>query len=546
MRFNGQASAEIEGRRPTSSTRAMTTRHFLRWALPAAPAFAAALAWALPARAQLLPGSEGFSLNPISPAPAGDRFFLVPDGATDPQTPDKPPLRAQILSHISLNPSLSQTVGGATSDVVATQLYGHLGLTVLAARWLHLSADLPLALWQDGAGFLGSGTALGDLRLGARLGLMGDRTKPWGLALGADVWLPTGEPALGSGDTEVRVEPLLSLGGQAGIFVYAAKGGFRFRRDLAPAATEVGHSMTVGAAAGLSLFDDVLQIGPEVDASILVVSESTPSRAFSEQTSLVSSVLGVRVQLGDFNLGAGAGLGLSSAPGVASRAFLALAYSPRAARPKYPRRGEKSPEQRESEVSQEFLPEPEEAPAAPAAAPAAPADQDGDGILDPSDACPEVPGVVSSDDPLLHGCPRPPAARGPSAEPKVAPLGPAATMVGFRETGQNSAQVYVQLTETAVVRAEGKGKRLSYRLVGITVPRQNNRNPLVTTHFGSVVETVRLVPDRKDTLLVIELRREVKASAKVVGSATGAVLEVDVVAEPAAPTGENGATSGGP
>jgi hypothetical protein len=131
-------------------------------------------------------------------------------------------------------------------------------------------------------------------------------------------------------------------------------------------------------------------------------------------------------------------------------------------------------------------------------------------------------------------------ARPVHASGTVAPLaaptddGPAATLVGFRKTGENSALVYVQLTGSTSVVSHEDGNTLTFTLKGIGVPKANNRNPLVATHFHSIVDSARLVPVKNDTNLVIVLRREARASAQVVKVGDGAVLEVHLTAEPKA------------
>lgn len=109
--------------------------------------------------------------------------------------------------------------------------------------------------------------------------------------------------------------------------------------------------------------------------------------------------------------------------------------------------------------------------------------------------------------------------------------GPEATMVGFRKTGEGSALVYVQLTESVQVRSKEEGKTLVFTMKGTSVPKKNNRNPLVTNHFGSVVDRIRLVPSGKDTDLVIELRLKARSSVQVVRLGDGAVLEVHLTAD---------------
>ena len=98
----------------------------------AAGVSAAGLVFSLsvPAGAQSLEREfeEGFELNPIEPAPAGDRFFLVPDGFSDPDAPEGAgPVRGMLFLHYSLAPSLTRTDNetGETADIVQRQLYAH-------------------------------------------------------------------------------------------------------------------------------------------------------------------------------------------------------------------------------------------------------------------------------------------------------------------------------------------------------------------------------------------------------------------------------------
>jgi len=127
------------------------------------------------------------------------------------------------------------------------------------------------------------------------------------------------------------------------------------------------------------------------------------------------------------------------------------------------------------------------------------------------------------------------------AAPLAAPLaagtgGPEATMVGFRKTGEGTALVYVQLSAPVQVRSKDEGKTLTFTMKGVSVPKKNNRNPLVTSHFASFVDRIRLVPSGKDTDLVIELKMQARASVQVVRLGEGAVLEVHLTAEPQAKT----------
>jgi hypothetical protein len=501
------------------------------------------------------PFSEGFALNPVEPAPAGDRFFLVWDGWTDPAAPDGTlPLRAMLFGHLTLNSPLRRTdnMTGEERDIVERQLYAHANVTVYPLERLLLNADLPIAAVQQGEGPAAPGAAVGDLRLGARVGLLGDRNSAFSLAPGVDVWVPTGSPDNLTGDGTVRVRPQVSASGKAGVFVYAANAGFLFRKRYDPGSLEIGPSLTYGAAVGLSLFDDILQVGPELAGASLVSSDR--GRSFSSETTPLTALIGARVQVGDINLGVGYGPGLSDAPGTASRLFASVTFLPR------------------GEVAADGKLSLNASAQAKASAQAdmwdpADVDSDGDEISDAEDACPELLGKPS-DDPAQHGCPAKPAAApasapapappptpapAPAALPAVAPPppepqrrqvapapraangAPVATYVGFRQLGGSRVLVYVELTDAPGVELTARGRTLEYTLRRTRVTLKNNRNPLLARHFDSVVESAQLVPAGKDVKLVIQLRSAAEPVSRVVRQGSRATLEVELTPTQAAP-----------
>lgn len=500
------------------------------------------------------PFSEGFALSPIEPAPAGDHFFLVDDGWSHPAAGDDSlPLRAMAFGHMTLSPPLRRTdnVTGERRALVERQLYVHANVTVYPLEQVLLNVDLPVAAMQEGQGPNAPSAALGDLRLGARVGLLGDRKSAFTLGPALDVWAPTGDPDQLTGDGRVRVNPKIAVSGQVGPFVYAGNVGYLIRKHFNPGSLEIGSSLTYGAAAGLLLFDDVLQVGLEIAGRSLLASDA--GQNFQSNTTALTGVFGARVQLGDFNLGAGIGPGLSEAPGTATRVFASLTFLPQG-----------NAEGRLSVQAKGRVEAKAEASWDPADV-----DSDGDGISDAEDACPELLGKPS-DDPEQHGCPVSPSApvepepepQGPEedgildsevestpvaeskavVEPKpVAPApqqaeerAPVATFVGFRRLGPKRVLVYVELTQAPGVDFAGKGRTLEYTMQKTRVTLRNNRNPLLAQHFDSVVQSARLVPAGTDLKLVIRLRRDAEQVSRVVRHATGATLEVELT-EPTAP-----------
>lgn len=103
-----------------------------------------------------------------------------------------------------------------------------------------------------------------------------------------------------------------------------------------------------------------------------------------------------------------------------------------------------------------------------------------------------------------------------------------ATFPGFRLLPDGRSRIYVELTKSVSVderRAEGM---IIYVIRGARVPVRNNRNALLTTHFATPVARARLLASGSDVELVIDLRKAVSATQKIVAAEAGAVrLEID-------------------
>ena len=342
--------------------------------LPAAAALAtAALLGATPAHAQS-PG--GIALNQLDPTPAGDTFFGVPSpSASGHLVP-----RAFAIFDYSVSP-LTVSTGATTSSIVSSQAFLHVGASLALFDRLLISAALPVAVVQsgdsptiDGAKLTSpSSAAVGDLRLGARVRMLGEDNTPFQLGLGAYLFAPTGPSDTFTGEGTLRLEPHLTVGGRLPRFVWSASIGVMLRGSNNPS------TLTYGAGAAASLFDDRLQIGPEVFAStplqegFLEVSENKLiSRGRATNAELLLDVRGRLVS--GLWIGAAAGPGLSSAIGTpVFRALGTIGWAPSVTR-----------------TAQE-----DEKP---------PSDTDEDGILDIKDACPVAFGHASAD-PKRNGCP---------------------------------------------------------------------------------------------------------------------------------------------
>ena len=365
------------------------------------------------AAAQSVAGN--FALDRYEPTAIGDRFFSVPGGAVDGDLQ----LRAGLIVDYAKDPlvlhdtceasssGLTCNVDGGGSDigsVVSSQLYGHLGVSFAIADRVLVSASLPIAIVNSGdetsnprTGSIVTppdGAALGDLRLGARVQLLGERKGPAELALGADFWLPTGDPEGYTGDPTTRAMPYLALSGQMGMMVYAANLGVMVRETGDFVNVRHGTELRYGVAAGVLLMNDMLQVGPELYGATTADEGVDP---FKGRTTNIELLLGGKLRAGDFVVGAAAGPGLTHGVGTpALRVLGMISYSPDA-----------------KDSDGDGINDPTDAcPTQKGVANddpkknGCPADKDGDGFADAQDACPEKPGIADPD-PKKNGCPPP-------------------------------------------------------------------------------------------------------------------------------------------
>jgi OmpA-OmpF porin, OOP family len=273
-----------------------------------------------------------------------------------------------------------------------------------------VNADIPFALAQSGDEVAGSGAStpsggkLADLRLGLRFALVGTYKDPFSLALAGDVWLPTGSKADLTSDGQVRANPKLVAGGVSGAFVYDFNAGILFRKHQDLGTPEVGTALTFGAAAGVRLADGMFQVGPELYGNTVLPQNDSDSPFLGAHSSPIEAILGAKVRLGDIVIGAGAGPGLSKAPGTPQlRALLSIALVPTITEAPKDRDGDGVNDQVDACPDLKGIPnvDPAKNGCPP---PPPPADRDGDGIPDAQDACPEKPGVPNAD-PAKNGCP---------------------------------------------------------------------------------------------------------------------------------------------
>jgi OOP family OmpA-OmpF porin len=350
------------------------------------------------------PYPQGFALSVFEPAPAGDRFFAVADASSF----SDERLRLGLVGDYPTRYVLRRqdNVTGQSANVVSSQLYLHAGAAYPITDFLHAHADVPFAAVQKGdTASSPKGGKFGDIRIGLRANLINPETEAFAFGPGVDLWIPTGSQSNLTGDGKVRVNPRLGISGRAGAFAYTANAGYLVRKKVNAGSLEFGDAFTFGAGAGVVLFDDVLQIGPELWGN-----RQVSSKLSGAAVTPVSALFGAKVHVGDFAFGAAAGPGITNAPGVAPRVVVSIALAPET----HVKVTTDVADRDHDGILDRDDACPDKAGAAAADATkngcpaevAAGSDSDGDGVPDATDACPDKLGDRSPD-PKLDGCPRP-------------------------------------------------------------------------------------------------------------------------------------------
>ncbi|MFO0676963.1 MAG: OmpA family protein [Polyangiaceae bacterium] len=380
---------------------------------------------------------RGFALNRFNPAERGSRWFVLDSLDFTGK------LRASVglTADVTRDPLVIRDATTSTSTtVVGDQLVLHMGGSLVFLERFRVGVNVPLSLYQSGTGGTVQGQTIappssnpvaGDVRIGGDVRLFGKTDEVVTMAAGMAVFVPSGSAGSFSGDGTARVEPRALVAGRVGKFVYGGKLGITVRpAETTLAGNEVGSELTFAASAGASLLDHRLLVGPELHGATAFTG---PQGMFARETTPVEALLGAHFAVSDFRFGLGAGPGLSRGFGSPSvRGLASVEWAPRTdVRAPEPDRDRDRvadardrcpdvpglvelagcPAERHEEVMVAKAPVcdvPPGAPRDPACPPlvvASNPDEDGDGILDTDDACPDEPGPKDAD-PTRNGCPR--------------------------------------------------------------------------------------------------------------------------------------------
>lgn len=324
------------------------------------------------------------TIDAYQPAPRAREGFAVATGEVDPHLGLNATLQLDYANDPLVYESRPGSPSSETNQVIHHQLVAHGVFSIGLFDRLQLSAGLPLNLVQRGDASLPSGIAaadgfgLGDVWLGARARLVGEASSTFGLALQANVSFPTAHAASSnehySGDQSATFSPTVLAHVNIGILRVSANLGARIRSNQAFLGVERGDDFTYALGAQLRFLDG------EVTAHAELFGATTFQDFFNRENTPFEGLLGVK-WFHESGFYAGGAVGMGFVRGIGSpdvRTILSLGYT--------------TP------------------PAAPAPQvvepPPPPADTDGDGLLDPDDACPTEPEDVDSFEDQ-NGCPDP-------------------------------------------------------------------------------------------------------------------------------------------
>jgi outer membrane protein OmpA-like peptidoglycan-associated protein len=298
------------------------------------------------------------------------------------------------------------------ASLLRKQVFVHAGFSLVIVDRLRLAVSVPVQLHADGHPATRNGVdylppvhqqSVGDIRTSLDLRIAGVYGDPITVAVGASLFIPIGQREQFTGDETTRFAPHLNIAGDADWFAYALRGGFEYRPlDLRYIDTELGNTITFGGAVGARIADKRILIGPELYGSTIV------KHAKHNHDTPIEAIFGVHAKVGaGIRLNGGAGGAIDHGFGAAHfRGLFGIEWFP---------------EPERSDLDKDGIYDDDDAcpnvpgvgtsdPRTNGCPPAPPADRDRDGIPDREDACPDQMGVRTND-PKTNGCPPPPPDR---------------------------------------------------------------------------------------------------------------------------------------
>jgi outer membrane protein OmpA-like peptidoglycan-associated protein len=334
-------------------------RRARRGAVAAAAGLTAAAVGSVPAEA----AAEGFQVQRLTVSPGGDESIVETQG---PRVQEHLQTSAGLFLHYAYRP-LSVEGQGVSGDIISHHLQADAVAALALWGRLELGLAVPVTLYMSegdsdfGGGADLSAAGIGDLRFVPKLRLY--QTERFAVALAATITAPTGDETTYMGAGGVTGEPAVLVGFRSEQWRLTANLGYLIQSSSDLANLDVGNELTYSAGAGFRPADSRVEILAELFGRMAADAASD----INQETVPFEGLGGVRFHATpEHAVTAMAGTGITHGYGAPRfRALLGYTFT------------EKGPR-----------------------------DRDGDGLIDPEDACPDDP-EDKDDFEDKDGCPDP-------------------------------------------------------------------------------------------------------------------------------------------
>lgn len=277
--------------------------------------------------------AQGFDIQTFSPAQGPDAIFSVEGADTHGHLQ---PYGALFIDYMN-QPLLMGRTDGTSTPVIENRLAAHLQAGIGLGERFQLGLSLPVFLVNDGQlyGNAISGAGLGRLDMTGKASILSSRSDAVGLGVSADVGLPTGDPERMTGSATVRghVQALSDVrfstplgAGMAGLnlgILFDDVGDSLMEETSILDERSFRTALTYGLGAQVEVVEDLMSIGAELFGSASLADTSA-------RNSPLEAILGVNFAAADgLEVRAAAGGGLIGGVGSPRfRSFVGVSYRP--------------------------------------------------------------------------------------------------------------------------------------------------------------------------------------------------------------------------
>jgi outer membrane protein OmpA-like peptidoglycan-associated protein len=212
-----------------------------------------------------------------------------------------------LLLNFAKDPLIVEPENGEAFSIVEQQLAADLLFAIGLFDMIEVGFDLPVYFVNTAAvnNVDIQGATIGDLLIRPKFTLLNTAESPLGVALYANVGIPTGDTAAFTSSGTFSVKPGVVVDTQIDKLLLAFNLGFNVQEERTFGTLAVGSEMTFGFGAQYEVVDNFMLIGGEVFGS------SAFNNFFSEEVTPLEGLIGLKLRTSyglNFTLGGGGGI----------------------------------------------------------------------------------------------------------------------------------------------------------------------------------------------------------------------------------------------